>query len=132
MSDAYTTGTGAQQGSSSNTDLVTTLQGIIRQITAGNTQLATLTAAILSVFPRITGSFTLAAAATTVVAQTGVNATSKILLSPTNAAAATLMGSTKSLYISAKTVGASFTVATASGVAAAGTETFDYVIVNPS
>lgn len=37
------------QGSSSSTDLVTVLQGIIRQITAGNTQLASIVSALLGV-----------------------------------------------------------------------------------
>lgn len=115
------------QGSSSNTDIVTALQGIIRQITAGN---AALVAAIAAVFPRITpGSVTLGAAATTVVTAPQITATSKITLTPTNAAAATLVGSAKSPYISARSVGVSFTIATASGAAAAGTETFDYLIV---
>ena len=161
MSDPYSTGTGAQQGSSSSTDIVSTLQGIIRQITAGNaaitsvdtdvtaaieaqttaqgtqsasliTELATITAAILAVFPTavFTGSFTLGAAATTVVNNGHVTASSVIIPFPTNASAGTLMGSAKSLYISAKSAGVSFTVATASAGAAAGTETFSYVIVN--
>lgn len=72
------------------------------------------------------GSFTLAAAATTVVNNANVTALCKIILVPTNAAAATLMGSNKALYISTRTAGTSFTVATASAAAAAGTETFDY------
>lgn len=76
------------------------------------------------------GSFTLTAAATLVVPQVMVTATSFIFLQPTNAAAATLQGSSESLYISAKSAGVSFTVATADGGNAAGTETFDYLIVN--
>ena len=76
------------------------------------------------------GSFTMAAAATKTVTDANVTSTSVILLVPTNAAAGTLQGSAKSLYVSTKTAGASFAVATASGVAAAGTETFDYVIIN--
>lgn len=150
---------GYQQGSAGGTDLVTSIQGIIRQITAGNAnlkavdtdvtaaivdqtstqvaafnaQLAALTAAILAVFPAriFTGSVTLGAAATTVVANGNVATTSIIMLFPTNAAGATLMGSAKSLYISAKSAGVSFTVATANATAAAGTETANYVIVNP-
>lgn len=153
MSDQYQPG--PQQGSSSSTDVVTALQGIIRQITAGNAQLksvdtdistaiddqtaavaaaiAALTAAVLAVFPAriFTGSFTCGAAVSTVVANGNVLTTSIILCFPTNAAAGTLIGSAKSLYISSKSVGVSFTVATASGVAAAGTETFSYIIVNP-
>ena len=74
------------------------------------------------------GSFTLGATINTVVANVNATAASVILIIPTNAAAATLMGSVKSLYVSTKTAGVSFTVTTANGVAAAGTENFDYWI----
>lgn len=84
-----------------------------------------------ALFPRTTGTFTLAAAATTTVTQPDVQSNSIIVPLPTNAAAATLMGSNKSLYVSAKVAGTSFTVATASGVAAAGTEQFVYLIFTP-
>ena len=76
------------------------------------------------------GSFTLAAAATLVVPQAMVTADSFIFLQPTNAAAATLQGSNESLYISAKSAGVSFTVATAAGTAATGGETFNYLLIN--
>src|SRR5690242_8565036 len=93
--------------------------------------LGTLAAA----FPRVSavafGTFTLGAAASTVVSQTTTQANSVILMTPTNAAAGTLQGSAKSLYVSARTANTSFTVATASGAAAAGTETFMYVILTP-
>ncbi len=88
--------------------------------------------AILTVFPRITGTFTLSAAATTTVPNTSVTSTSIISLTPLNAAAATLMAGANSLYVSARTSGASFTVSTAGGGAAAGTEQFSYMLVNPS
>jgi hypothetical protein len=104
-------------------------------VTVGNSlnkNIAQLIQVIQSVFPRIAGAFTCAAAATTVVPQTAVMATSIILLSPTNAAAGTLMAGATSLYVSARTPGTSFAVATANGGAAAGTETFSYVIINPS
>jgi hypothetical protein len=78
----------------------------------------------------LTGSFTLSAAATTTVTNANVYSDCKITLTPTNAAAATLMGSAKCLYVSAKTQGTSFAVTTGNGVAAAGTETFDYQINN--
>jgi hypothetical protein len=52
------------------------------------------------------------------------------MLFPTNSAAATLQGSAKSLYVSAKNAGASFVVTTASGASAAGGETLDYIIAN--
>lgn len=79
--------------------------------------------------PTPIGSFTMAAAATHVVSDTNVTASSKIALTATNATAGTLMGSAKALYVSAKSAGMGFTVATASAGNAAGTETFDYVIV---
>lgn len=77
------------------------------------------------------GTVTLSAAASTVVANPSVTATSVILAMPTNAAAATLMAGSNSLYVSARTAGTSFTWATAAGGSAAGTETFSYVILNP-
>ena len=78
------------------------------------------------------GSFTCDAAATTTVTEPSVQTNSRIILIPTNAAAGTLMGSNESLYISARTAATSFQVATAAGTAAAGTETFEYVIINPT
>lgn len=95
-----------------------------------NQTLALLVNTLSAIFPRVAGTFTLAAAATTTVPQPATLSTSNIALTPLNAAAATLMGSNKSLYISARTAGASFTVATASGAAAAGTENFGYSLVN--
>ena len=76
------------------------------------------------------GNITLANAATTVVAQALVTANSLIFLYPTNAAAATLVAGSSSPYISAKSAGVSFTVATADAGNAAGTETFSYLLVN--
>ncbi len=90
------------------------------------------TQALLNVWPRVTGTFTLAAAATTTVAQPGIRATSVVVLSPTNATAGTLMGSAKALYVSSITPGTGFVVATASAAAAVGTETYSYAIFSPS
>ena len=103
-------GPSAGQGTAGGTDIVTQLQGIIRQLSNANTNMLALIAAIQGVFPRIIGSFTLAASATTVIPQSAVTANSEIPLTPTNAAAATLMGSAKAIYVSAKTPGVSFTV----------------------
>lgn len=75
------------------------------------------------------GTFTLSAAATTTIANENVSTESNITITPTNASAATLMSGTASLYISAKTNGVSFAVTTANGSSAAGTETFNYIIV---
>lgn len=105
------------------TDVVTQLQGIVRQ----------LTALVQVISGRVTsGTFTMTATATLVITNPAVRAQSSIYLQANNAAAATLMGSNKSLYISTKVAGASFTVATASGVAAAGTELFSYTIYTPT
>lgn len=107
----------------SATDVVTQLQGIVRQLSLW----------VLAFTGRVTtGTFTLAAAATTTVPQPAVKTNSNIDLTATNASAGTLQGSVKSLYISALVPGASFTVATASGGAAAGTETFSYKITTTS
>ena len=110
------------QGTGGATDIVTQLQGVVRQLSAW----------VAAFNGRQTfGSFTCVAAPTTVVNQTAVQASSLIAFTATNTAAGTLMGSTKSLYISAISPGVSFTVATASGGAAAGTETFNYLITTP-
>lgn len=105
------------------TDVVTELKGIVSQLSA---LVQAITGRVVS------GTFTMTATATLVVTDPAVRSQSSILLQPTNASAGTLMGSNKSLYISAKTAGASFTVATASAVAAAGTETFTYTIYTPT
>ena len=88
--------------------------------------------AILSAFPRVTGSFTLSAAATTTVTQTQTTSTSVISLIPANAAAATLISGAKNLYVSSKTDGSGFVVSTADGTVAAGTENFQYLLINPA
>lgn len=77
------------------------------------------------------GSFTMDAAATKAVSDTKVTANSRIILQATNSHAADLQAGAKALYISVKTAGTSFTVATQDGNAAVGDETFDYIIYNP-
>lgn len=109
-------------GSAGNQDVVIQLQGIVNQLSA-------LVAAFQGRFTF--GTFTFAAAATTVVPNTAVRSNSVIVYTPTNAAAGTLIGSAKSVYTSAISSGTSFTAATASAVAAAGTETFSYAIMTP-
>lgn len=106
-------------------DAVSTLKGVV-------TNLSQLIQTIVALFPRVSGSFTLTAAPTTTVTQPGIKANSIVTLTPSNAAAATLMGSAKALYVSLLTAGASFTVSTANGTSAAGTETFSYTVINPS
>jgi hypothetical protein len=77
---------------------------------------------------RARGTFTMDADASTTVTDANCNASSVIVLMPTNAAAATLWGSTEAPYVTPG--GGSFTVQTADGGAAAGTETFTYMIFN--
>lgn len=120
---------GAEQSGHSNAglgDLVTTLK-----IANQNASLMVLALQALAASRVVTGSFTCANAATTTVTQPAVTANSVILVMPRNAAAGTLMAGANSLYHSANTAGASFTVATAGGGAAAGTEQFSYLLFNP-
>lgn len=76
-------------------------------------------------------TFTLGAASSTTVSDSRMQSSSFVSFTPANAAAATLDQSTKSLYVdTGSTVpGESFTVRTADGTAAAGTEIFLYNIV---
>lgn len=76
------------------------------------------------------GTFTLAAATTTVVTQTAVKSNSIVSLTPTNATAA-LTQRSQGIYHSANSVGASFSVSTQSG-SALGTETFEYIVFTPT
>lgn len=75
-----------------------------------------------------TGSFTMAASTTKTVTDANVKAGSVILLMPTNASAGALEAGANKPYVSARNAGASF-VLTCAG-AAAGTETYEYIIVN--
>lgn len=121
-----------QQGSTSSTDIVTALQGIINQLSNSNANMVALTAALQAAFPQVIGSFTLAASASTTVAQTGIKANGFPIWIPTNASAAELEGSVKKLYLASINPGVGFTLTTGSGTAAAGTETMSYILVNPA
>lgn len=105
------------------TDIVTQLQNIVTKL---NGVITALSGRVIS------GTFTMPVAATSTITQPAVQSLSTIQLTPTNAAAATLMGSAKALYISAKVAGTSFTVATGNATNAAGTETFSYTINTPT
>lgn len=109
------------QGTSSSADIVSAILGIVKQLSA-----------LYQIFSNglITGTFTMSAAATFAVSDSSITGTSEIFLQAGNASAATLMGSAKSLFISSQTSGTGFTVATASGASAAGTEIFSYFIKN--
>lgn len=120
MSDTY------RAGSSLGLETYSNQRNIV--LAAGLRRIAL---AIETALPVSAGTFTLAASASTVVANPAVTANSIIGLTAQNASAATLMGSVKSLYVSAKSAGVSFTVSTANAAAAAGTEQFSYTVVNP-
>lgn len=83
------------------------------------------------ILPRITGTFTMPAAATLAIANPLIQAGSIVTLQAANASAATLEGSAKALYISVISPGVGFTVATANATNAAGTEKFVYSAINP-
>lgn len=104
-------------------------------VTVGNNlnkNISLLIQTITAVFPRISGTFTLAAASTTSVSQSAMQSNSIVLWNPVNSSAATLEGSAKNIYVLSKTSGTGFVVSTANGSAAAGTEQFSYVVINPS
>lgn len=109
-------------GVTQTTDISTKLQ-------IGNQILAQMLDLFRNLFPRSFGSFTMDAAASKVITDANCTSTSFIGLMPTNAAAATLLGSNENLYITP--AAGTFTVATAAGTNAAGGETFYYKIENP-
>lgn len=78
------------------------------------------------------GQFTFPAAALAVVPNLAIEAGSLVFLQAANAAAGTLVGSNESPYVAPAdyVAGVSFTVRTAAGTAAAGTEVFNYWILN--
>lgn len=80
----------------------------------------------------VQGSFTMTATSFLLIANTNVKTTSKIFLSPTNSAAATLTNGASSLFAGSGSLvdGVSFTVSTANAGNAVGTENFNYVIFN--
>ena len=104
-------------------DLVSTNKGGVQQL--GN-----IVDAILNVFPRINGTFTLSAATTTGVSNGNVAANTIIVPFATNATAA-LIVRTNGLYHSANTAGTGFVISTQSGSATSG-GTFAYVGLTPS
>ena len=71
------------------------------------------------------GTFTTGGASPQTVANTNVKTTSRILLFPTNAAAAAVVGSATGIYVSTKTADTSFAVTFTPG----GGGTFDYIII---
>lgn len=103
-------------------EIATRLQG-------SNQLMGELIKVMRALFPRATGSFTMAAAASKVITDASVTSSSVVVLVPSNAAAAVLQGTTEHLYPTSSA--GSFTVATGAGTNAAGTETFKYLVFNP-
>lgn len=107
------------------------LDGVTKNQVLMLAQLSAIVQALNGIF-RNMGAFTWgAAAATSTVTNTAIQSTSRVVLVPINAAAATLVGSNESPYVSSISAGVSFTVSTAAGTAAAGTEEFFYLVITP-
>lgn len=81
--------------------------------------------------PRVLGSFTMTASATLAVPAPTITANADVSIQARNATAASLQAGAKALYVSTITAGVGFTVATADGTNAAGTELFSYGVTNP-
>jgi len=107
------------------------LQDLVTSIKSGVVYLGKLVQIWTAVLPRATGLFTMTATATHAVAEPRVQANSIVQLIPTNAAAGTLQGSAKFLFVSTVSAGVGFTVVTSSAANAAGTEVFTYVATSP-
>lgn len=106
-------------------DLVSTMQG-------GVQNLGQLVQVMSAIFPRSIGTFILTSgSATTAVAQPKMVANGMVAWFPTNAAAGTLQGSAKNLYLASVSAGVGFSLVTSNGQTAAGTESFTYVAINP-
>jgi hypothetical protein len=101
------------------------------QMKGANMNLGELVKAFSQAFPLHSerGSFTMSAAISKTVTDTTIKTGSIVMLMPTNASAATLLSGAHNLYFTTS-AGVGFTVHTADGVSAAGTETFDYLSVS--
>lgn len=110
------------------TDLNSTGQGVVRNL---GLLVQTMQSLVGNFGIAATGNFTLGTGSATIVLQSATTAASQPHWIPTNAAAATLMGSNKNLFLSARNAGVSFTVATATG-SPTGSEQFSYFLLNPT
>jgi hypothetical protein len=110
-----------------------TLDDIVSNLAGGVQNLGRIAQLLDTVFPRAIGTFTLTAnSATTTVSQASMVANGFPVWIPTNSTAALLEGSAKKLYLASVVAGTGFTLVTANGGTAAGTETFSYVAILPS
>ena len=124
----------AEDGSLNAMQMARYLETIATNTGNGVLQMGQLILAIQTILP-FSGSFgtlTLSAASTTTVTNSSVATNSIIIWVPTSAAAAAFNTAATALYLSARTAGTSFALTTANGGSAAGTETFIYILANPS
>lgn len=100
----------------------------------GNQLMSLLISTLQDLLPRTMGSFTMAAATSKTVTEPAIKSDSKVFIFQTNAAGGTLQAGANALYHDAASnvAGTSFTVKTSGGGAAAGTETFNYFVINPA
>lgn len=108
---------------------MSSIDDIVSKMAGGVENLGQIAKVLANIFPRTIATFTLSNATVTVVTQPAVLANAKVFFTPTNATAALLLR-TQGLFHSASTAGVSFSLSTQSG-SAAGTETFEYVVINP-
>lgn len=117
---------GINVGGAGNTDTVVIdnmLYASGKTVALAETGTRTTVARNITGQAKLSGTLTLAASASTVVSNTNILSSSIVTLTPSEATAGAL-----NVYVSALTAGTSFTVTTASGGAAAGTEAFYYTI----
>jgi hypothetical protein len=105
---------------------------MLAQANGLNANLGNIASILLNRFAlsAFSGSFTMGAAATQVIADVNTKANSIIWLVANNASAASMMATAKNPYVSVKAANTSFTVATADGTAATGGQIFSYIILN--
>jgi len=101
------------------------LDDVVTKLDIGKRLLGKLTTTLANLSPLLTGQVTLSAAASTTVSNGVIVASSFVIVTPINAAAGTLIKN-QGLYWVASA--GSFTISTASGVAAAGTESFNWAV----
>lgn len=106
------------------------LSEINTQLKLANQNMSRLIETVSAIFPRISSSFVFPNNASSVtVAQTSIQSSDRVVILPSDAAAASLIGSVKSPWVSTVTSGASFVVSTASGTTT-GTANFNYLVFN--
>ena len=101
------------------------IDDIVTKLGDGNRLLGKLVQALNDLSPRTTNSFTMDAAASTVVTDANVASSSFVVLSPMNAQAGNLIKNEGVYWV---VTSGSFTVSTSSGSSAGGDEAFAYAV----